>query len=64
MFFNGSGKQCNKLYDICLNLTKDKTNQNYHVYIDDWYTSVRLLNEFKNLGIDCTGTIKKSIINT
>lgn len=49
--------------DIVLRLTEVvPRNQNYKVYIDNWFTSHALLCEMKRLGILVTGTVKENRI--
>ncbi|CAG9334091.1 unnamed protein product [Blepharisma stoltei] len=46
--------------NVCLRLLQGLENQNFHLYIYNWYNSIPLLLKLKEFGIECTGTIKQN----
>ena len=59
-FFSGPGKDEFKPKNICTDLASGFENQKYHIYIDNFYTSIPLMENFHEKNIGCTGTIRKS----
>ena len=44
-------------YDVVMNLVKSIVNQGYHLFFDNFYTSVQLLRDLIGKGIRACGTI-------
>ena len=57
-FFTGKGQEQLKTKIICLNLLEGFSDSNYHVFMDNFYTSLPLFAELKQKGISSTGTIR------
>ena len=59
-FYHEKGSEEYKPKNLCLELASGFENQGYHIYLDNFYSSVELLEIFYQLGINCTGTIRKT----
>lgn len=59
-FFSGKNQPEFKPKNICIKLANGFENQNFHIYMDNLYTSVDLFEEFYEKGIKCTGIIRKT----
>lgn len=62
IFFAGANKREFKPYNISMILVEGYRNQDFHIFADNWYSSVDLANDLKKIGIKYTGTTKKSAI--
>ena len=47
-------------YETVMNLLDDYTKQGYHVYFDNFYTSVKLVKDLFSLGVPSTGTASEN----
>ena len=59
-FFSGKGKAEFKIKNLCMDMTKGFENQDYHIYMDNYYTTVNIMNLLYDKQIYSTGTIKKN----
>ena len=59
-FYNRVNKEEFLPYNLTLSLLKDFERKNFHVYADNWYTSIVLVKKLQELEIKFTGTIKKN----
>ena len=50
--------QGQKINSVVLNLATPYDNKNYHLYMDNWYTSYGLLEQLSENGWQCCGTIR------
>ena len=47
-------------YDVVMNLIKSLLHQGYHLFIDNFYTSMQLLRDLFDLGVAATGTVSEN----
>ena len=59
IFFSGRKQEQFKPQNICLDLVSGLENKGYHLYIDNYYTSVSLLTHLSQRHIYCTGTVRQ-----
>ena len=59
-FFSGKGKGEFKIKGLCMDITKGFENQDYHIYMDNYYTTVNIMNLLYDKRIYCKNTIKKN----
>ena len=43
-FFSGKGKGEFKIKGLCMDITKGFENQDYHIYMDNYYTTLNIMN--------------------
>lgn len=60
--YQGGGTQIDPQFglggSVVLDLLSELPPRNHHLYIDNYFTSLKLLHKLKNDGIACTGTIR------